>query len=204
MFTVLGGLLAIPFIFSGLLHLLSLMIDPQPNEDALIIGLVLMIMGLFASSMPIYFVFRIYFFQHPILSIYQEGIEIRSTGFPSKTRPSVGYFDRLWQSIVFRIFPLRKDRLQWKYMSHFFPANRGFMIVGWFDCPEKINLGFGSPFAQAAYSFGADYFSVPIKKVIESILYFMNDPEAREELPSWRDNETLYRSTSAQDKSLIM
>ena len=45
-------------------------------------------------------------------------------------------------------------------------------------------------------AYGADSFGMPVAQVKEAVFYFQNNPNSRETLPSWQDDEILFGNTS--------
>ena len=115
---------------------------------------------------------QMYLRKIPILVICKEGLWIRAIGTP------------------ICLNRIRKVRLRWEHVD-VIPRQMGLDIAGVID--KKIQSDFDeTSFERYAVSYGLLHsFGESIAAVNESVQFFLHNPDAREFLPSWQDEETL-------------
>ena len=167
-----------------------------------------MIIFIFFILLAIALIFRLCALQCPVLKIHREGLWIRTIGTSTRIDPLLGCvlgvvfallfkaFMMVWSVITLQLFCIRIVRLQWENItdiqdeSETLIKRRKFMIAGLY---EKEYNDFSQGFSLEHYtiSYDAEDFSVSIAVVNESVQFFLHNPDAREFLPSWQDEETL-------------
>jgi len=189
---LLFGPLAIFMCTAGLLSWLGI-IEPlygEPNPKA---EIALMVGGLFCTLFSIACTFHVYALQTPNLTIYKEGLCILVIGTPIRFNPIrnilFGYLPALLAVLL--QFKTRLVRLRWENIN--IVANAGTLEIGGLIDKDEYNFGQDtSPESEWHTTFfGVDSFGTPIAKVSESVQFFLHNPDARETLPSWQDEETL-------------
>jgi hypothetical protein len=194
-----GVLVFVPFTIFPLILIITEGTPDKEEMIAAIIGISIFMVCLIACA------FQVYARQRPILKIHKEGLWIRSIGVPIKYNVFVGCllgyfvifliaFILVWQLITLQLFRIRIVRLKWENITEW-QANKGtftrkeqFLIGGWY---EKDYHDFEQEFALEPYwgSYESGDFGMAIGKVSEAILFYMHNPDARETLPSWQDDE---------------
>lgn len=198
------------FLFCFMGSLLILGIEQKPDGCD---GFALMCMGLVFLLMVFFSIFQVFARQSPILKIYREGIMFRSIGTPFASHnlilgilSSVGgillAFPLIifWQCITLQAFRIRTVRWRWENVyieaepgGYFWTKpSGGFSISGLIDKDADEYLGQDAPLESFAVSYQGDSFGMSIKKVNEAIFFFLYNPDSRESLPSWQNEETVF------------
>ena len=183
--------LGLPAIFICALVLLSLLgiiesVQAEPNRGA---EIQLIVAGLFWLLFFVACAFQLYALQTPCLAISKEGIIIRTIGTPIRFNLILnilfGYLPLLigvlWQ------FRVRLVRLQWEDID-VVVNTRTLEINGMID-NDVDDFGRETTREQHTSIFGTDSFGVAFDKVIESVQFFLHNPDAREMLPSWQEDD---------------
>jgi len=168
-----------------------------PDLDS---GTPLAMFGLFWLFIFVVCAFQVFARQRPLLKIYQEGMEIRAIGAPiyiSLFMNVLGFGTLLFLLIVFcqfitlQMFRIRTIRLRWDNVS-VIPTPGTLAIGGWFI--KNVNDDFGQETSLEYYavSYEVASFRVSIGKVSEALLFFLHNPDSRETLPSWQNEETVF------------
>jgi len=187
--TLCGGYL--PFIVQGG--------DPKGR-------IVLTIFCLTLISFVIVSIFQVFARQLPILKIYREGIMIRSIGTPLASNGPLMLrivcvlgplgilfalpLVNLWRCITLQAFQIRTVYLRWESIEVM--SGSGIRITGWIDKDADADFGQDAPLEPYEVSYEADSFGISIDKVSETLLFFLSNPGARDALPSWHDEETVF------------
>ena len=170
-------------------------------------GLASMILGLILLLLVLASFFQVFARQTPILKIYREGMMIRIIGTPIPINHDNMYLQIvvhtggilllfplvvLWQCITLQAFRIRTVHLRWENVEVAWET--GILHVkGLID--KNMNDVFDQKAASEsdyAVSYYTASFGTPIAAVNESVQFFLHNPDARESLPSWQDEETLF------------
>ena len=141
-------------------------------------------------------IFQVYVRQRPILKLCKEGLWIRSLGTPISINPFLntlfGFIPIiiavLWQVVTLRIFRIQMIRLQWENVD-VMSGEDNLTITGWFDKDNLDDFGRNDLLENYSISYGVYSFREPFDKVIESVQFFLHNPDSREMLPSWQDDD---------------
>ena len=188
------GYFAVLGCFMGPLFWLGIIkpADGRPGYEA---GIPLTIISVLLMPIAIAFAFQVYARQWPILKIYKEGLWIRSIGTPYQTDWALSatgidmiliVFVMLWQLVTLRMFRTQVIHWRWEDLDIVLPRNGNFSIVGWLDNDDFTQ----NDMKPHTVSYGADSFEMSINKVRESVQFFHGNPDLRESLPSWQNDET--------------
>ena len=168
----------------------------HPGYEA---GIPLTIIGLLLMPIAIAFAFQVFALQRPILKICKEGLWIRSIGTRYEIDPVLtilGFdliliiFIMLWQLMTLQMFRIKVIHWQWDHFD-LLPKYGIFSVTGWLDKDNKNDFEQGTPVPYTV-SYGADSFSVSIDIVRKTIQFYIHNPDSRETLPSWQDDETMF------------
>ena len=174
------------------------MIKPANGHPGYEAGIPLTIISLLLLPIAIACAFQVFALQWPILKIYKEGLWIRSIGTRSQSNPAlIGtgidmiliLLIILWHLITLQMF--RTQIICWRWEDFDLLIKYGtFSIVGWFD--QESNGGFEQqvPVPHTVF-YGGDSFEMSIDIVREAIQYYSGNPDLRENLPSWQNDEDL-------------
>jgi hypothetical protein len=199
-----GTLLLVPFALFFLIFMLIFAIyeNDAVEKEAIVGGIIAIIVFVLPA---IACTFQLYARQRPILKIYKEGLWIRSIGTSTQISQSIGcllggyvvffiLFIMALQVITLQAFRIQIFRLRWEYITDM-PAKKGTLtqygeltVDGWY---EKDNNEFNQDLTLKHYttSYGVSSFGTSINKVIETVQFYHHNPDARETLPSWQDEE---------------
>ena len=201
-----GVLVLGPFVafwsFVGALVLLD--IEPYNGMDKLV-GIIPVSIGLLYAPMILVCCFQVFARQTPTLKIYQEGMIVRSFGISIRfdSNNLIGQYlwhalgaiylplIVLWQCITSQAFRIRTVQLRWENFDVIRWTETGsYAISGWSD-KDRHDSAQDTPLEHIEISCTADSFGTPIAIVSESVQFFRHNPDARESLPSWQDEDTL-------------
>ena len=173
--------------------------------DMVLASLVLLPFLLVFVSTALACIFQVYARQMPILKIFRDGMVIRSIGvqlrygsdnligqyFWYTTGPIILPRIILWHCISLQAFRIRTFLFRWEDITDLLTNKNEFKIEGWCeqnrnDFKREVPLEFWF-FLYESHDFGTS-----IRKVGESVQFFLHNPDARESLPSWQDEETLF------------
>ena len=198
--TLILGYIAVFGCIMGPLFWLDI-IKPANGRPGYEAGIPVTIISSLLMPLAIASAFRVYALQWPILKIYKEGLWIRTIGTPVKVDPVLGALFgilllipiMLWQLVTVQMFQTRTVRLRWEDIDTKQTGNWNLVIAGRLN---EANENSFDPEDWYYIAYGADSFGMPVAQVREAVFYFQNNPDSRETLPSWQDNEILFGNTS--------
>jgi len=185
------GLLAcLPFLAWGFLLLPVFLFAPDIDMLVVVIFFSLFIL-LFAAC-----VFQIRNRKRPILTICKEGLLIRSLGTPINIDPYLnimfGFVPIViivfWRLITLQMFRKRTVRLRWENVD-VMAGEDGLTIIDWFDKENNNDVGRRASLEHYTISYGVYSFRESVGRVGESVQFFLHNSAAREELPSWLNED---------------
>jgi len=202
-----GPIVVFLFTMSVLAILGMIPMDAQPIPEDVppeAVGVINIIISLF-FMLPLVLAsfFQVFARQTPVLKIYREGMIIRTIGVPifldsdnPHLKVALGTGGGiiiipliiLWQCITFQAFQIRTIRLRWENVE-VVSETRILRINGLTDV--DMNNGFEQDTTPKYHtvSYETHSFGVAIDKVIESVESFLHNPDSREMLPSWQDDD---------------
>ena len=203
----LGPLLAVWFTMG-----LSVLLDiDSPKDRPEAIGL--LILALFFSPLVIASVFQVCSRQRPILKLYKEGLWIRTVGVPFNVEYKhslvnslillinplifafIFAFAGLLQLMTLRMFQIQTTRLRWENIDKAQPERlegEAFTITGWCEKENDNDFVQDVPLEHKTISYTVLSFGESLSEVIEAVLFFHHNADARETLPSWQDEYTVF------------
>ena len=167
-------------------------------------GIPMVMVSLPLMPFAIAFVVQVITRQLPTLIIYQEGIWIRVVETPIQDYPVLQVlqlamfqivFVMFWRLITGQMFQTPTYRLRWENIETIWTETGTFAITGWID-KDRFDFEQDAPLKYLTISCTVDSFGTPIRKVNESVQFFLHNPDAREFLPSWQDEETMLERTT--------
>ena len=214
---LLGPLVAIWFVM-GIVFLLGIG-EPPNGDSALVGGITMMIVALLALPFVIESFFLVLARQRPILKIYREGIWIRFLGAEPPLRLEtkgliqeallhhvapliflITYPVKIWQLLTLKTFQTRIVYLHWEYIEPSNSTQAFYTISGWAKVKNN-DFEQDVPMKYLTTSYEGDSFGTALRKVVETIEFFWRNPDTRETLPSWQDEELLiHNDTFGFDK----
>lgn len=174
--------------------------DGQPGSFG---GIHMTVIGLLLMPVAILFAFQLLARQWPIIKIYKEGLEIREIGTPIQIDPilsiiGIGFIIiilvAIWQLITLQIFRTKTSRLRWDEIPYIMKDTGSFTIAVSSSSETKETFDESGHSPTVHYSYGPDSFSLPTEKVDEIVRHYRYTPGARESLPGWDDDFSIYRS----------
>ena len=171
-------------------------IKPANGHPGYEAGIPLTIISLLMMPFAIACSFQVFARQWPILKIQKEGLWVRSIGTHYKVDPALTLtgFDMiliilimLWQLVTLKMFRTHVIHWRWEDLDIMLPGNGNFAIVGWIDSGDSAQ----NDLKPHTVSYGADSFEMSINIVRESVKFFHSNPNLREALPSWQNDETM-------------
>jgi hypothetical protein len=151
------------------------------------------IIGLILAILVIAWVFQIFARRQPLLQFYREGIMIRLIG----TRMPeyfvgigmiIAVFIIYWQFITLKLFQIRTIHWRWENLEPMLPKKGTLWIAG--ESGKDVPLGY----ATYSSTYETDPFVKYLDDVIEAVQFYYHNPDQRETLPSWQDEETVFGS----------
>ena len=180
-------------------------IETAPNgEPDFETGTIFMIVGGLLTCLVVACIFQVYARQYPALNICREGIETRSIGVPMPSNLIMGClfalglwifvlpFIALWQVVTLQAFRIRTFRWRWENIDAIPTAIGSFAIAGYLSKNHHDLEQDSQEYCSIPYN--TDSFGVSIDKVMGAVQFFLHHPDARTELPSWQDEDSLYRN----------
>jgi len=162
LFGPLGALLCI----MGLLFFLGIEEPIVDGRDDYEVGIDLTITGLLFLIPAGICAFQVFARQTPTLIICKEGLWIRSI----------------------RILRIRSVRFRWENVD-VMPKQAGLTIAGRIDKENRYDFESDTSFERRTFFYWIYSFREPFDKVIESVQFYLHNPDSREMLPSWQDDD---------------
>ncbi|MCL2743626.1 MAG: hypothetical protein FWE67_07230 [Planctomycetaceae bacterium] len=192
------------WLIMGLLIVLG--IDKPPPEQDGVPDSALLIIGLLCTPMVFSLVFQVYARQTPILKMHREGIKIRVVWTPISSSglvmyvlwlfPPLAFFIyalvMLWRLLSFQLFRIRTFYIPWDDTLEIAKEKNAFTITAWNYREENTS----QVYEYMSFFYCADSFGTSIRKVSESIQFFLHNPDSREFLPNWRDEDTMFGNST--------
>jgi len=175
----------------------------SPFDSDVIYGVIIFI---FFILLAIAVTFQLCVRQRPILKIYREGLWIRTIWTSSRINPILGCllgiafgfiltvllktFIMVWHVITLQAFRIQTVRLRWENID-ILPKDSAFTFTGWCE-KEYDDFGQDIPLEYCTVDYQADSFGTSIDKVIEGVQFFLHNPDEREMLPSWQEEDSRF------------